>query len=384
MSVIKDSEKLNARQLETLRRKNAREISRTEQAHQDYKIDLKKAHYAEIVDLRHENERSVMGENDKKEKVLNQMRNHLDETARLTDRQVKDIKTVASKTKLAEGEKLSMERDRIKAEHDLHMEDMTYRHSKDIRQISHANQNELNKLQEVKHAEISNSREHFDDRLQSQSKEFTTRYQTDTNNFRDLKDTQDKTFKKERMSTNLRQQHEIGKMTNTHQEHLEVKDQNFRKGLKDQDLFFEKKYANHLEKSNSELKNLDDVNKKTVTKMQTETNQKVDFYQTRQNDPFYQFTELRPTLKEYPDRVEISVEVPDHSKQDMALTLNNKEAVLTYNRRYQDSRKDGIVTNRMNKIESFTTRLATSHHLDPKSVKSSYENGVMTYIIKTT
>ena len=70
MSVIKDSEKLYARQLETLRRKNAREISRTEQAHEDYKIDLKKTHDAEIVDLRHENERSVMSENDKKEKRI--------------------------------------------------------------------------------------------------------------------------------------------------------------------------------------------------------------------------------------------------------------------------------------------------------------------------
>lgn len=384
MNNIKDFEKLNARQLETLRRKNAREISRTEQAHEDYKADLKKAHDAEIVDLRHENERQLMGENDKKEKVLHQMKHHLDETARLTDRQVKEIKTQASKTKMTEAEKLSMERDRIKAEHDLHMEDMSYRHAKDIRQVSHANQKELNKLQEVKHAEISTNREHFDDRLQSQTKEFNTRFQTDATNYRQMKETQDKTFKKERMSTNLRQQEEMGKMTKTHQDHLEVKDQNYRKGLKDQDLFFEKKYEKNLAKNNGDLKNLADVNAKVLTKMQTELNQKIDFYKTRQSDPFYQFTELRPTLKEYPDRVEISVEVPDHSKQDMALTLNNKEAVLTFNRRYQDSRKDGNVTNRMNKIESFTTRLATSHHLDPKSVKSSYENGVMTYVIKAT
>jgi HSP20 family molecular chaperone IbpA len=102
----------------------------------------------------------------------------------------------------------------------------------------------------------------------------------------------------------------------------------------------------------------------------------------RSDDPFYRFTELKPTLKEFEDRVEIKVEVPEHSKSDVQLTLHGKEAILSLNRRYDDTRKDGFITNKLHKVESFTTRLGTSHFLDPKSVKANYQDGVMTYIVK--
>ena len=46
--VIRDSEKLNQRQIETARRRTERELKNIEINHSDYKADLKKTHDHEI------------------------------------------------------------------------------------------------------------------------------------------------------------------------------------------------------------------------------------------------------------------------------------------------------------------------------------------------
>lgn len=379
---VRDMEKLGARQMETLKRKQDREIKRLESGHQDLKAELKKSHQAEIVDLNHENERQVAGEADKKEKVLAQMRDHLESTRKLTDKQLNEYKTQTEKTKAHEHEKLSLERERVKTEHDLYMEDMNYRFGKELRKVVDDGKNQLQQLKEVKQEEVVQTEEQFQSRIQGQTQNFNKRYQTDSMNYKKIKDDQDNVFKKERANTNLRQQVEIGKLTTTHQDQLEVRDREFRKGLKEQDQIFEKKYADQLKVKNEDFQRLNQKHDQVIGKMKATLQDQLEYHVNRSDDPFYKFTQLRPELKHLEDHIEIKVQVPDHSKADLQLTTNNKEAILTFNRRHDDVRKEGDVTNKVHKVESFTTRLMTNYHLDPKSVKSSFENGTMTYIVK--
>jgi HSP20 family molecular chaperone IbpA len=377
-------EKLGARQMENLKRKQDREIKRLESGHQDLKAELKKAHQAEVIDLNHENQRQVAGEADKKEKVLAQMREHLESTRKLTDKQLDEYKTQTEKTKAHEHQKLSLERERVKTEHDLYMEDMNYRYGQQVRKVNDDGKNQLVQMKEVKQQEIAQTEEHFQNRIQGQTQNFNKRYQTDSMNYKKIKDDQDNVFKKERANTNLRQQVELGKLSTTHQDQLEVRDREFRKGLKVQDQIFEKKYAEQLEVKNGDYQRLSNKHEQVLDKMKAELQDKLEYHVSRSDDPFYKFTLLRPELKHFEDRIEIKVEVPDHSKADLQLTTNNKEAILTFNRRHDDIRKEGTVTNKVHKVESFTTRLMTEYHLDPKSVKSTFENGTMTYIVKKT
>ncbi len=381
---LRDMEKLGARQMENLKRKQDREIKRLESGHQDLKAELKKAHQAEVIDLNHENQRQVAGEADKKEKVLAQMREHLESTRKLTDKQLDEYKTQTEKTKAHEHQKLSLERERVKTEHDLYMEDMNYRYGQQVRKVNDDGKNQLVQMKEVKQQEIAQTEEHFQNRIQGQTQNFNKRYQTDSMNYKKIKDDQDNVFKKERANTNLRQQVELGKLSTTHQDQLEVRDREFRKGLKVQDQIFEKKYAEQLEVKNGDYQRLSNKHEQVLDKMKAELQDKLEYHVSRSDDPFYKFTLLRPELKHFEDRIEIKVEVPDHSKADLQLTTNNKEAILTFNRRHDDIRKEGTVTNKVHKVESFTTRLMTEYHLDPKSVKSTFENGTMTYIVKKT
>lgn len=380
---IRDTEKLNQRQIETAKRRNERELKNIENNHSDYKKDLKTTHEHEIVEIQDVNQRQVSQEATKKEKVLEDLKTNLHKTTELTDKQLKELKTNADRERVETHKKLTADRERINAEHELYLEELNDRLNTQTRKVTVDGKN---RVEEVKNALLDEARdtEQFHQgKIQTQTEAHTTRFNTDEKNYKNLKYNQDQTFKKERLTTNQKQQVELGKMTKTHTDHIEVRDTDYRKGLKDQDLFFEKKYGVQLETNNKQFKVLEEQNKKVIAGLKEDLTKELSKAAVRNDDPFYKFEKLQPRFKVLENTVEVEVEVPDHSKQDVQLTLNGKEAVVSFNRRYSDASKseDGTI-NKINKVESFTTRLQTGVILDAKGIKSSYDNGVMTYVIK--
>lgn len=382
-NAIRDVEKLNQRQIETAKRRNERELKFMENAHQDYKAELKKTHENEIVDIQHENHAHISREAEKKEKILEEMRTHLQETKNLTEKELKALKEHAETKGVELQRKLATNRDRINAENELYLEDLNYRFNESAKKVAQDGKKRVESTKEAMRDQATETQNFYQDKIRKQTNDFTTRLNEDGRNYQKMKDTQDLNFKKERMSTNLRQQSEVKKMTQTHTDHLEQKDQNYRKGLKDQDLFFEKKYAGQLDRHTKEFRTLEEKNKNLLEGLKASLTTELTKRASRNDDPFYKFETLEPKLKVFDDRVEIEVGIPDHSKEDVALTIHGKEAIVSFNRRYTDATRlqDGTV-NKINKIESFTTRVPTGHILDAKSVKSSFENGTMTYVIK--
>lgn len=380
---IRDTEKLNQRQIETARRRNERELKNIESNHSDYKTDLKKTHENEIVDIQDVNQRQVTNEATKKEKVLEELKTNLHKTTELTDKQLKELKTNADRERVETHKKLTTDRERINAEHELYLEELNDRMNSQSRKVTVDGKNRVEEVKTALLDEARTTEQFHQGKIQTQTEAHTSRFQTDEKNYKDLKYNQDQTFKKERLSTNQKQQVELGKMTKTHTDHIEVRDTDYRKGLKDQDLFFEKKYGVQLETNNKQFKVLEEQNKKVVAGLKEDLTKELSKAAVRNNDPFYKFEKLQPRFKVLEDRVEVEVDVPDHSKQDVQLTLNGKEAIVSFNRRYTDASKaeDGTI-NKINKVESFTTRLQTGVIMEAKGIKSSYDNGVMTYVIK--
>lgn len=385
MSSIKDTEKVQQRQLETLRRRNDREIKNIETAHSAYKADLKTAQTSEIVDLQDVHHRQLNVENEKKEKVLTEMKNHLDQTSKLTDKQLKELKDNAEATSVDVQRKLSVDRERVNAENELHLEEMNDRFKTASQKINYEGRKQMDEMKDTHKSQYLNTEASNQLQLNNQRETFTNQIQVEGNNYKKVKTEQDNYNKKERASTNLRQQTELQKMTDTHTQHIEKKDGEFRKGLKDQDLFFEDKYAKQLGKHNADFKTLEDKNKKVIADLKQNLAQEITQAANRNDDPFYKFETLRPRLRNIEDGIEIEVDVPEHAKKDIQLTTNGKEAIITLNRRYADAtRSENGTINKVNKVESFTTRLATGVILDAKSIKSNYDNGVMTYTVKKT
>lgn len=383
MSGIRETEKLGQRQIETSKRRNERELKKMEAAHSELKADLKKTHELEVVDIQDANHAHIDKEAQKKEKVLAEMRTHLQQTRDMTEKELKALKTNSSQERAELQQKHSIDRERINSENQLHLEDINDRYTQASKKVNVEGQKRIEDAKLHMNDEKRNLQSFHQERINKQTEDFTTRFNHDGRNYKKMKDDQDNSFKKERMSTNVRQQHELNKMTTNHTSHIETRDTEYRKGLKEQDLFFEKKYEKQLTQHNSDFKMLEDKNKKVVDDLKTSLTKEISTFASRNDDPFYKFEALKPRMKQFEDRVEIEVDVPEHSKTDVALTTHGKEAIISFNRRYNDASKqeDGTI-NKVNKVESFTTRLATNHILDAKSAKSSYDNGVMTYVIK--
>lgn len=379
---IRDLEKLNARQMETLQRKQQRETSRLQEGHQNMKAEVKKANDLELVDIKHQHVQHVAEASEKKEKVLEQMRSHLDQTRKMTDREIKDLKENASKVKQEENVKLSVSRDTMKSENDLYLDELNYRYGKEIKKVNSDNQSQLEQMKAIRGQELTDVEAFHQDKINTQTNQANEKFQHDSLTYRKIKDDTDRQFKNERATTNVRQQQDLAKLTDSHNTHLSTRDKEFRKGLKTQDVDFDKRYAKTLDLRNKELETLEEKNKLVMTKMKDEMTEVLKTNINRSDDAFYKFTELSPELTQFEDRVEIKVNIPEHSKADVQLSIHGKEAIINFNRRYDDTRQAEGMTNKLHKVESFTTRLMTKHHLDPKSVKASYENGFMTYTVK--
>lgn len=383
MSGIKEVEKLNQRQIETVKRRNEREVRTINNAHENYKADLKKGHAEEVVEIQKVHHSHLAQEAEKKEKVLAEMRNHLQQTKDLTEKELKNLKDTSSKEKVSIEQKLTHDRERINNENELYLEELNYRFNESSKKIGQEGNNRIEEIKSDMHGKASEQQEFYQNKINTQTQEFNTRFTHDEIKNRQMKDQQDVNFKKERMATNLRQQNEMQKMTTTHTDHIEKRDDQFRKGLKDQDLFFEKKYGGQLQRHTDEFRTLEEKNKKLVDDLKSSLTKEISRTASRNEDPFYKFETLKPELSQFEDRVEVRVKIPEHSKQDIQLTINGKDAIVNFNRRYNDASKtpDGTI-NKINKVETFSTRLPTSHILDPKSVKSTFDDGVMTYVIK--
>ena len=382
-SAIRDVEKLNQRQIETSKRRNERELKNMESAHQDYRADLMKSHEQELVDIQHTNHAQINKEAEKKEKILEEMRNHLQQTKNLTEKELKALNDFTETEKSKIQSKLTADRDRINAENNLYLEELNYRFNDSTKKVSQDGKKRIEETKNNLSEQHSETENFYQDKLRKKTNEFTTRFNEDDRRYKKLKDNQDNQFKKERMSTNLNQQHQMKKMTENHNDHIEKIDTNYRKGLKEQDLFFEKKYAGQLEKHNHDFKALEEKNKNLLEGLKASLSEKLSTRAQKNDDPFFKFETLQPKLKVFEDRVEVEVAIPDHSKEDVQLTIHGKEAIVSFNRRYTDASKlsDGTI-NKINKVESFTTRVPTGHFLDAKSVKSNFEDGTMTYVIK--
>lgn len=383
MSGIKDVERNNHLRLETVKRRTQREINAIESNHKSYKKEIDKAHDLELADLRTNNQIEINKTVEKKEKVLNELKTNLDQTKEFTDKQLKDLKNQSQREKLDLHKKFTVDRDRINQNHQLHLDENNDRFNDVGNKVTEDGKRRLDDITNTMNDKINETQKKNHAELDEQKMDFANKYRSTEQNNIKMKDQQDKFYKKERISTNLRQQAEIRKMGENHKSHFDLRDTEYRKGFKEQDRFFEKKFSDQLNRHNLIFKELETKNNKVVENLKSSLTKEIAKIAEKNDDQFYQFETLKPRLKQFKDHVEIQVEVPDHSKQDLQLTIHGKEAILNFNRRYNDASKSAEGTiNKINKVETFTTRLPTDDALNARSVKSSYENGTMTYVIK--
>jgi HSP20 family molecular chaperone IbpA len=381
--VARDMDQVHQKLIETLNRKHEREVKRMNEIHSENTGQIRKGQALDLVTLQDQNERQVADENEKKERILSQMKGNLDESKRLTEKQLKELTDFKAKSVADLQVKNSTDRERISGEHNETLENMNQRYNQASRKINLEGQERVTTLTNQQNEQLSNRKDFGQKKIDEQHIRHNERFQKDSEKYIRIKNEQDNVFKKERMTTYKKQEAGMAQMTELHAKEVEKRDKLKRGDLKDQELFFEKRYDQTFKRHNEHLKVLDQTQDKAVKALKEEMTKEVELKKHRAEDSFFQFVEMKPVIEHTENGIRIKVKVPDHSKQDLQLNLNGKEAIVNFNRRYIDNKKDELGnSSRVSKIETLSTRLQTGVHLDPKSVKSSYQDGVMTYEIK--
>ena len=383
MSEIKQIEKQNLTQLESSRRRLEQRVKSLQNVHEDYETDIKKAHQDQIVDLQRTNQIHISKENEKKEKILHEMKTNLQQAQVLADKEMYELKDFSERQKNQMQKNFSIDRERISEENEIFLEDLNQHFNIASENVGQTGKLRLQTMNSNMQDQIRDLREFHEDKIERDVQQFSNRSRNNEVNFLKLKNQQDQAFRKERKMAHLRQEAEISKIRGIHTTNLDGIDKEYRKGLKDQEQFFEGKFKNQFEQHNASFKRIEDKNKILIEDLKNSLTKEISKVAERNDDPFFQFESIKPRMKEFEDRIEVQVDVPEYSKQDLQLSLNQREAIVSFNRRYHDAAKmdDGTI-NKVNKVESYTTRLQTQRLLDPKTITRNYENGTMTFTVK--
>ncbi len=372
----------DGRKAEINKRAMNRELRTIEQKHRDTVDNLEKVNAGELVEIRNQHDRDIAVENDKKEKVLQQMQKHLTSTQEMTDKEIKNLKSHTEKTRTEEQNRLSDQRTKVNEDHKLYLEDENYRYNKSIQDLNNNMEAKIHNVKTVKQEQLVATEQFQQGKIDTLRSNFKNQYETDAEKYEKIKRHQDVTFKKQRVDTYNHQNQELDKITTQGRKDYEQRTENYQKGLKEQELMFEKKYADALKKNQEDYKKLEELNQKSLNNIKTAMHKEIKLTESRQSDPFYEFIELKPQLSKTPDGYEVRVAVPEYAKHDVIMTTNPKEIILTMNRRYVDNRKgENGTSTKINKVESMVTRLPVTDVLNAKSVKSNYDSGVLTFTI---
>jgi len=380
---IKDLENQNIRLIGHLKRKLNREINTIEDQHNGQKSELIELHKKEINDSKIENQRQILQESAKKEQVLSEIKNNLEVTKEITEKHLKNLQDESKiKTEQVQ-QKTSGDYERVLQEHQFDLKMLDDKYKDESYKIQRNGKNAISNMNDQLSYQYNDRKNQLLNRINYQEREFDERTKTQNRVHEQTKQNLVTKNKKELFETHQKQEVQMSKLKVNHNADIKKEDGNFRQGLKELKNFYTDKYSQNQKQYKSEADNLDNRFNNLMNDMKNRYSQELKRTDERLEDQFYQFSELRPTWRETEKGVEVKVKVPEYSKQDLQLSINKKEVVLHFNRRYSDHNKslEGV-ENRLSKVETYSSRIKTGILLDPKKITTNYENGVMTYLIE--
>lgn len=382
MSSIGELSKSQIRQIDATKRQQERELKFIQDSHQTVKGELKKAQAQDVADLRREHQSEISEAEARKAKVLQETQNNLQNTKTIVDKQIHELKGSLAEEKAKLETRHALERERLVTDNELLVEDIHHRYQTLGKRVTSEGQDQLANRKHEQLQVYNENENEFDHKIQHQKENFATTFERDHTTFEKAKHLQLQTNQRQRLEKHKIHLNEMEKLTRQHETDQKLKDEAFKRDIDNKEHFFEKKYTSQRDRHENNFQNLEATNQTVINKSKEEVAKKLEIYTERKEDPFYEFTELSPTLKDLGESIEVKVQVPPHAKSDMHVTFNQKDVILNFNRRYVDVRKDGDLESRINKVETMSSKIDTGAHLDPKSLKSFYEDGVMTYTIK--
>ena len=167
-----------------------------------------------------------------------------------------------------------------------------------------------------------------------------------------------------------------------HKKQMDMQVHHYDEILKGQKKAFEDKYQAMIAQHQTTLEGLKQRLDKEVQSMTEHQSKQKDFHQVRMNDQFYSIDKLQPQVQETPNSYIVNLQVPEHEKDGVTLSVNDRMVKLTHTRRFENrlDLSDGTV-HKGGRSEAFTKEFPVSQILDGRNITQKYENGVLSFKI---
>jgi hypothetical protein len=380
---IKNQAQNHQRLLQNLQKKNAYEMAHLERNHKANVETVKDLQTSDLNNMEIEHDHHVSEAELRKDRAIMDMSHNLEKTKKLTERELKNLKQNSEKEKKDIREKLEVEVLRQSLDNEIVMQDTNDKFQGQIKDLSGKSQDKIQRIKDETRQQTSDEKNIGQSKVDFQRSEYIERFNKDRDQFDRIKYNQKEQFEKSLAGQNLEGQMRVKKLNENQIKERERVSDHHDKTLAEQDQFYEKKFQSNLGTHSAYLKNLENRHAEVVNSMKKSVLNSTELAKTRSLDPFYNFTELKPTLEETEKGWILKMNVPEHSKDHVSLTTNNKEIIVSVNRRFNEERVDSDGTkNRIQKVETALTNLPVKTMIDPRYQKKSWDDGILTYELK--
>ncbi len=152
--------------------------------------------------------------------------------------------------------------------------------------------------------------------------------------------------------------------------------------LKQKRISFKEKYNNLEKNQKSILSRIKDKFESEIKSLVSKYSELKNQTLSKSQDDFYNVTELRPKILEFPNSYQVKIDVPEHEQELVNLTAQQRDLHISLTRNYRDetTSQDGEV-NKTRRSEVLTKRLDVDKIMDSKKITRNYNEGVLTFNI---
>jgi hypothetical protein len=227
--------------------------------HEEYESDIKKVHHDQVVEIQRNNQFQISRENEKKEKVLEEMKSSLQQAQTMTDKEMYELKDFSQRQKSEMQKKNALDRERISDENEIFLQDLNEHFNVATDHVDQTGKLRLQSMNSKMQDQIRNQRELHENKIERDVQQFSDRARNNEISYLKVKNQQDQAFGKERKMAHMRQEAEIQKISDVHSSNLKNIDQGYREGLKDQEVFFEGKFIKKYAVPQSKITNFNQI-----------------------------------------------------------------------------------------------------------------------------
>jgi HSP20 family molecular chaperone IbpA len=371
----------NNREYQTLRRNHKSEVDKLGRMHDHTVRIVKDRNEMALNELNEATKIQASEEVERKERILAEMKETIEKSRKISDDELKRIQGFNEVRKQQLRTDLDRDIGIIREKYENHYSDLNDEHNQKMSELQLTQSSKQNQTESQFRTISESQRKLWDGKIRQQRDDFSRTLNVESLKFDKLKNKQEETHKDTMVELNRKNSKVLQKTTDENQKHLNQLNQHHQKAFKETDALHEKKYAIQQQRHLEEGKNLTALHQKNLHKYIDKLEERKELALSRGDDEFFSFTELRPDISETAESVKVRLRVPEYAKDDVRLTINQKEIVLTAHRRYKDQRIQEGVTQKVDKVESLVSRIPTSSVLNERKLQQNYAQGWLEWTI---